>query len=140
MGHLGGMGKQAVRNVPDTKAAAQDVPTGPQHQFESAVLTILTNTVGGVRRIDLAVEEYLKTSEFSTSELYVRPDMIICVADCQDLLIRSALRPEHVRPLLERATQAWRDADQTSRLTTGRGVTRIQACIGNIRRAITSVL
>ncbi|EME71587.1 hypothetical protein H261_02961 [Paramagnetospirillum caucaseum] len=105
--------------------------------FESAALAILTHVLESGTRIDLAVSEYLKQTSIGSDETHVRPDLIICVSDCLGLLHRAADgTPDDVRQVLDGATRAWRNADRTRRLSAQGGITRIQACIGNIRRAI----
>ncbi len=105
--------------------------------FEGAALAILTRVLEGEIRIDLAVADYLSVFSIGTDESHIRPDLIICVSDCHSLLLRAAGgHRERARLVLDDATRAWRDTGAADRLDAKWGITRIQACIGNIRRAI----
>ena len=68
------------------------------------------------------------------------PDLIICVSDCLRLLLRSQPKRAAARLTLDDLTRVWRDTPPAERVEYGRTVTRVQACIGNIRRAIDSVI
>lgn len=107
-----------------------------QVRFEGAALTVLSRVLETGARIDLAAADYLKLFPLDAEEFHVRPDLIICVSDCLGLLLRAAGTGEQSRLLLDSATRVWRDTDSAGRLSAIGGITRIQACIGNIRRAI----
>ncbi len=119
-------------------AAFTDEANTPDGQtlFEGAVLAILARVLDTGIRIDLAVSEYLKSFPIGADEFHIRPDLIICVSDCLGLLSRASGQDGNNRLTLDDATRAWRDTKVADRLAAEAGTTRIQACIGNIRRAI----
>lgn len=128
--------------MPDTFGTEADGKAeGADRQilFEGAVLTLLAQVLETGRRIDLAVADYLKIFPIAPSEQHIRPDLIICVSDCQSLLRHAAGIDSDVRPILADATRTWRAMKTADRLSSAGGVTRIQACIGNIRRAIAAI-
>lgn len=113
--------------------------TDRQILFEGAVLALLAKIHETGRRIDLAVADYVKIFPIAPSEPHIRPDLIICVSDCQSLLRHAAGIDTDVRQILADATRTWRTMKPADRLSASGGVTRIQACIGNIRRAIAAI-
>ncbi|CUW38912.1 conserved protein of unknown function [Magnetospirillum sp. XM-1] len=128
--------------MPDFLGAEHDgMAEGADRQilFEGAVLALMDQILETGRRIDLAVAEYLKIFPIAPAEFHIRPDLIICVSDCQSLLRHAAGVDNDIRQILADTTRAWRGMKTADRLSTSGGVTRIQACIGNIRRAIASI-
>ncbi|ARJ67238.1 hypothetical protein WV31_16985 [Magnetospirillum sp. ME-1] len=107
--------------------------------FEGAVLALLGKVLETGRRIDLAVADYLKIFPIAPSEPHIQPDLIICISDCQSLLRQTAGRDTDMGQVLADATRTWRGMKAADRLSASGGVTRIQACIGNIRRAIAAI-
>jgi len=127
----------ALRDILDS--TLESGTEGPDRQvlFEGATLAILARVLEGGTRVDLAVSDYLALFPIGADESHIRADLIICVSDCHSLLLRAAGRhPESARLVLDDATRAWRSTDAADRLDAKLGITRIQACIGNIRRAI----
>lgn len=131
------MGTGGLQDTLDATQENESDSPDRQVLFEGAALSILADVLESRTRIDLAVSEYLKQTSIGSDETHVRPDLIICVSDCLGLLLRAADgAPDSARQILDTTTRAWRNADRTRRLSAQGGITRIQACIGNIRRAI----
>lgn len=128
--------------MPDTFGTEADGKAeGADRQilFEGAVLALLAQVLETGRRIDLAVADYLKIFPIAPYEQHIRPDLIICVSDCQSLLRHAAGIDRDVLQILDDATRTWRTMKTADRLSASDGITRIQACIGNIRRAIAAI-
>lgn len=106
--------------------------------FEDAVLALMSRILETGERIDVAVTRYLKIFPIAPGEPHILPDLIICVSDCQSLLRHASDPDGDIHRILDATTRSWRGMGAAQRLSTSGGVTRIQACIGNIRRAIAS--
>jgi hypothetical protein len=104
--------------------------------FEGAVLAILARILESGTRTDVAASEYLARFPIGSGDFHIRADMIICLSDCLRLLHHAAGDQGNARLVLDDATRAWRRSPHGDRLSVTGGATRIQACIGNIRRAI----
>ncbi|WP_236686337.1 hypothetical protein [Paramagnetospirillum magnetotacticum] len=114
----------------------EDRPTDRQILFEGAVLSILAHVLESGTRIDIAASEYLAKFPIDPDELHIRADLIICVSDCRHLLRHTVGALGSLHLLLDDTTRRWRETAPSQRLSPQDGATRIQACIGNIRRAI----
>jgi len=112
---------------------------GVQLAFEAAALAALARVLRTGMRIDLAVADHMAAHPLVPEPLHFRPDLIICVADCRTLVQRMADRNGTALLLLAQAEHAWRQAPPWRRLEADSRVTRVQAAIGNLRRAIESV-
>jgi hypothetical protein len=110
-----------------------------QFRFENAALAVLARVLRTGMRIDLAVTEHMASHPVLPEPLHFRPDLIICVADCRTLVHRLADKEGTALFLLAQAEHAWRRMQPWRRLAADRRVTRIQAAIGNLRRAIEAV-
>ena len=109
-----------------------------QSRFEDAVFSVMLDALGSGRRIDLAVADYLDRFPMESGEDNLRPDLIICVADCIGLARRIAKGDAAAGHLVAQAHAAWRTAAHPPNADLDRSTTRVQRCIGNIRRAVTA--
>lgn len=107
--------------------------------FEGAVLAVLARVVESGMRTDLAASEYLTRFPIGSDEHHILADMIICVSDGLRLILTAAESEANTRIILDDVTRAWRDTPSRRRLSVRSGATRIQACIGNLRRAIAAI-
>ncbi|MBI3445116.1 MAG: hypothetical protein HY055_07105 [Magnetospirillum sp.] len=110
--------------------------SNPQVLFEGATLAVLAQILDSGTRIDLAVADYLGRFPLEGDSPHVRPDLIICVSDCLKLLLRGEAEPSAARLILDDASRLWHQVRANARQESDRTITRVQACIGNIRRAI----
>lgn len=134
---MSAIGGGTLQDILDAEQESGSDQPDRQILFEGAALAILAHILEGQIRIDLAVADYLSVFSIGADESHIRPDLIICVSDCHGLLLRAAGgHRERARLVLDDATRAWRDTGAAERLDAKWGITRIQACIGNIRRAI----
>jgi hypothetical protein len=113
-----------------------DVASNPQILFEGAVLEVIARVLETGARIDLVVSDYLARYPMDDGLTYLHPDMIICVSDCLRLVRNVATAKGSPLLILDDAVRTWREAEDASRLSVDDRTTRIQACIGNIRRAL----
>lgn len=122
----------------DTKIISfpEDIASDPQILFEGAVLSAIARVLKTGMRIDLAVSDYLACFPMDKSLTHLHPDMIICVSDCLRLVNRAAEPQGSPLLILDDATRIWRATHERNRLSVDDRTTRIQACIGNIRRAL----
>lgn len=107
-----------------------------QRRFEDAVFAVMLTTVETGRRIDLAVSDYLDRFPIDTAEQALRPDLIICVADCIGLIRRTAIGDENARNAVIAAHRSWVASPPPGYSPLDRDTTMVQRCIGAIRRAI----
>lgn len=128
-----------------TERATDDEISSPEEgvppSFEDFVLTIMAHVIRTGTRIDLAVERHLADYPGHLASPHLAADLIICVSDCQNLMHRAAGdQPPH-HGFIDRIIQAWRNMPSSEHLIADyRTITRIQAGIGNIRRAIEAVI
>lgn len=109
--------------------------------FEDFVLAIMARVIQTGTRIDLAVERHLADHPGHSASPHLAADLIICVSDCQNLMCRAAGDQPPPHGFVDEVAQAWRAMPVAEHLTADhRTVTRIQAGIGNIRRAIDAVI
>lgn len=120
----------------DTMEHNDDGGVDRQVLFEGAVLAILARVVESGMRADLAASEYLARFPIGSDELHILADMIICVSDGLRLMHTAAGPGGDIHLVLNDATRVWRDTPARRRLSVSGGATRIQVCIGNIRRAL----
>jgi hypothetical protein len=115
---------------------SDSITSDPQVLFEGAVLAVIARVLETGVRIDQAVSDYLARFPMEVGITYLSPDLIICASDCLRLVRHAAGTEGSARLVLDDATRAWRAADAAGRLSVNGHTTRIQACIGNIRRAL----
>lgn len=123
----------------DQIAAGNGPEETEQARFEKAVLAVLARVLTPGARIDLAVADHLEHHPMVSDAPYLRPDLIISVSDCRRLILQTVGRPHEVPALLSCLETTLPVANAYRRLIPGDGVTRIQAAIGNIRRALAVV-
>jgi hypothetical protein len=127
-----------VQGDAGTMSGSENAGSDPQILFEGAVLAVIARVIETGMRIDLAVSDYL--AHFSTHDIntYIGPDMIICVSDCLRLIRHAAGAKGNTVLILDDAIRVWRGTDDANRRPADDRTTLIQACIGNIRRALES--
>lgn len=135
----GGLGIKDLREAWGGTLPEDTDSSNRQILFEGAVLTVLARVLDTGIRIDLAVNAYLASFPIDSDGLHVRPDLIICVSDCLNLLMRGQSDQAAARLSLDEATRLWREARAADRVESDRTITRVQACIGNIRRALDAI-
>lgn len=107
---------------------------GEQRRFERVVFAVMHRVATTGERVDLAASAVIAHHPIDVWDSVLMPDLIICASDC--------LRSSHGQlsdAMLDGAA-ILAAFDQWSRTAEARGMgdrrTRIQQCIGNIRRSL----
>jgi len=107
-----------------------------QRWFEATTMDVLDRVLSRGERIDLAAAEHLAGQPAPPGEHHVEADLIICVASLRELLRAKVGDDGPAREILNAARHLWDAATVPWNDAVGRERTRVQVCIGNIRRAL----
>ncbi|RAU23843.1 hypothetical protein CU669_01805 [Paramagnetospirillum kuznetsovii] len=115
-----------------------DIPwdhASTQDRFDAAVFTITSRIIERNTRVDIAVADHLSAASTWTGDLYVSPDLIICVADCLRIIDGLASDTRSRASVLDAMVGAWTGMGPSQKRLDQKAATRIQSCVGTIRRA-----
>ncbi len=111
-----------------------------QYRFEDAVFAVMMRRLETGQRIDLVVSGYIDRLPFDAAGDSLRADLIICVADCTEMVRRIADDAETAKGILAMAHASWGAVRHPDPAVGNRDTTRVQRCIGNIRRALAAAV
>ena len=109
---------------------------GRQRWFEALTLAVLDHVIASGERIDRAASGLLTQHPGGPGESHVEADLIICVASLREVLRGHAASDAEARHLLTATRAIWESAGVRWDNALWRERTRVQVCLGNLRRAL----